>query len=126
MKALQPMLRLAPMPAFNSVGSTSFYRLSSSSLQKHRNLCTKPSSPQTISNTAAPFSHCTRATIKIYFPFHYSCTTLVINGASVMRITYVHVWMRLIRIESKFAGFTFNALLNLHLCRQALSFLCLD
>ena len=53
------------------------------------------------------------------FPFHYSYTTLVINGASVMRITYVRVWMRLIRIESEFAGFPFNVLLNLHLCEQA-------
>ena len=45
-----------------------------------------------------------------------------------MRITYARmcVWMRLIRFESEFAGFAFNALLNLHSCRQALvcSILC--
>ena len=74
----------------------------------------KPSSPQTISNTAVPFSHCTRATIKIYFPFHYSYIMLVINRAGGMHITYAHVWMRLIRIESELAGFTFNVLLNSH------------
>ena len=38
-----------------------------------------------------------------------------------MRITYACVWMRLIRIESELAGFAFNALLNLHSCRQAFS-----
>ena len=37
-----------------------------------------------------------------------------------MRITYAWVLMRLIRIESKFAGFAFNVLLNLHSCGQAL------
>ena len=44
---------------------------------------------------------------------------LVINGASVMRITYARVWIRLIRIESELAGFAFNVLLNSHSCRQA-------
>ena len=36
-----------------------------------------------------------------------------------MHIMYMCVWMRLIRIESEFAGFAFNVLLNSHLCRQA-------
>ena len=46
---------------------------------------------------------------------------MVINRAGVMRITYARMWMRLIRIESELAGFAFNALLNLHSCRQALT-----
>ena len=37
-----------------------------------------------------------------------------------MRIMYVCVWMRLSRIESKFAGFTFNVLLHSHSCGQVL------
>ena len=40
-----------------------------------------------------------------------------------MCIMYARVWMRLIRIESELAGFAFNALLNLHSCRQALGFI---
>ena len=104
------------MPPFTAFLSKAFLVLA------YRNIETyvrKPSSPQTISNTAAPLSHCTHATIKNYFLFHYSYTMLVINGASVMRITYACVWMQLIRIESEFAGFAFNVLLNLHSCGQA-------